>query len=80
MNTETPAPLGPLMRPDEAADYLGISVRSFWRNVANGSIPKPAKYFGRVTAIPRSEIDAVIAAAQNRAQLEGYREALGIAS
>lgn len=49
----------PLLKDKEAAPLLGISIPSFWRRVADGTIPKPIK-LGALSRWPRSEILAVI--------------------
>ena len=49
----------PLLRDKEAAPILGISVPTFWRRVADGTVPKPIK-LGALSRWPRSEILAVI--------------------
>ena len=80
MIIENEGPRGPLMRPKDAAAYLGIGLSTFWRKVATGEIPKPTKFFDRVAAIPRGELDALIYAGQERAKLKGHRAALGLTS
>ncbi|MEP3675478.1 helix-turn-helix domain-containing protein [Sulfitobacter sp.] len=49
----------PLLKVAEAAELFSISVPSFWRRVADGSIGKPIK-IGGLSRWPRSEILAVI--------------------
>ncbi|MBI1204789.1 MAG: helix-turn-helix domain-containing protein [Rhodopseudomonas sp.] len=49
----------PLLRDKEAARLLGSSTSTFWRWVANGTIPKPVK-LGGMSRWPRSEIIDVI--------------------
>lgn len=49
----------PLLKDREAAPLLGISVPTFWRRVADGTIPKPIK-LGVLSRWPQSEILAVI--------------------
>lgn len=49
----------PLLIAKEAAGLLGISVPTFWRRVADGTVPKPIK-LGALSRWPRSEIFAVI--------------------
>ncbi len=49
----------PLLKDREGAAELGISVPSFWRRVADGTITKPIK-LGGLSRWPRSEIMAVI--------------------
>ncbi|MFN4061222.1 MAG: helix-turn-helix transcriptional regulator [Paracoccus hibiscisoli] len=49
----------PLLKDREAAPVLGISVPTFWRRVADGTIPKPVK-LGNLSRWPLSEILAVI--------------------
>ncbi|MFG1464197.1 DNA-binding protein [Xanthobacter sp. DSM 24535] len=49
----------PLVSVDMGASLLGMSVASFWRRVADGTIPEPLK-LGRLSRWPRSEILTVI--------------------
>jgi predicted DNA-binding transcriptional regulator AlpA len=49
----------PLIRDAEAAEMLGCSKATFWRRVADGTIPRPLK-IGGMSRWPRSEILAVI--------------------
>ncbi len=55
--------IDPLLKVAEAAELLAISVPSFWRRIADGSVPKPIK-LGGSSRWPRSEILAVIAEAK----------------
>ena len=48
-----------LVSVDVGASLLGMSVASFWRRVADGTIPEPLK-LGRLSRWPRSELIAVI--------------------
>jgi len=49
----------PLLTVREAASLLGISIPTFWRRVADGTISKPIK-LGGLSRWPQSEILAVI--------------------
>ena len=49
----------PLLTAREGAQYLQISVPSFWRRVADGTIPKPVK-LGSLSRWPQSEITEVV--------------------
>ena len=49
----------PLIRDSEAARMLGCSKATFWRRVADHTIPRPVK-IGGMSRWPRSEISAVI--------------------
>lgn len=49
----------PLLTVQEGAKELGCSVPTFWRRVANGTLPKAVK-LGGMSRWPRSEILAVI--------------------
>ena len=53
----------PLLRAHEAADVLQISVPTFWRRVADRTVPKPVK-LGGLSRWPQSEIRAVIETAK----------------
>ena len=52
-----------LIRDGDAAALLGCSKATFWRRVADGTIPRPVK-IGGMSRWPRSEIVAVIDAAK----------------
>ncbi len=54
-----------LLKVGEAAEVLAISIPSFWRRVADGSIPKPIK-FGKSSRWLHSEIQEVIEDAKAR--------------
>ncbi len=57
----------PLLTAREGADLLQISVPTFWRWVANGTLPRAVK-LGGMSRWPRSELLAVIEHAKaNRA-------------
>ena len=51
--------IDPLLKDREAALLLGISVPTFWRRVADGTVPKPVK-LGNLSRWPQSEILEVI--------------------
>lgn len=53
----------PLLTARESAIYLQISVPTFWRRVADGTVPKPVK-IGSLSRWPRSEIIEVIETAK----------------
>jgi predicted DNA-binding transcriptional regulator AlpA len=53
----------PLLIARESAAILQVSVPTFWRRVADGTIPKPVK-LGGLSRWPRSEILGVIEAAK----------------
>jgi len=57
-------PTGPLLRPKQAAEYLGISVSTYYLRAAEGRLPDPKRLAAgmRVAGIPRPWLDAVIAA------------------
>lgn len=55
----------PLLTVREAAKFLQISVPTFWRRVADGTIPNPIK-LGALSRWPQSEIAAVIDQAKAR--------------
>ena len=55
--------IDPLLIAREAAAILQISVPTFWRRVADGTIPKPVK-LGGLSRWPKSEILAVIETAK----------------
>jgi predicted DNA-binding transcriptional regulator AlpA len=51
--------MDPLLTVRESARILQISVPTFWRRVADGTVPKPVK-LGGLSKWPESEILAVI--------------------
>lgn len=55
----------PLLTAREAAPMLGISIPTFWRRVADGTVPKPVK-LGALSRWPQSEIIEVIEKAKAR--------------
>jgi predicted DNA-binding transcriptional regulator AlpA len=55
----------PLLTAREGAAFLQISVPTFWRRVADGTIP-PAIRLGGLSRWPQSEIAAVIEQAKAR--------------
>ena len=59
----SPVSTDPLLTAPEAANVLSMSVPTFLRRVADGTIPKPLK-FGKLSRWPQSEIAAVIATAK----------------
>lgn len=52
----------PLIRDTEAAFLLGCAKATFWRRVADGTIPPPIR-IGRTSRWRKSEIEAVISEA-----------------
>ena len=57
------ADIDPLIRDGDAAGMLGCSKATFWRRVADGTIPKPVK-IGGMSRWPQSELLAVVEAAK----------------
>jgi predicted DNA-binding transcriptional regulator AlpA len=55
----------PLLTVREGAAVLQMSVPTFWRRVADGTVPKPVK-IGSLSRWPRSEILSVIEQAKAR--------------
>lgn len=53
----------PLLTAREGAILLQISVPTFWRWAANGTLPKPVK-LGGMSRWPQSELLAVVEAAK----------------
>jgi len=60
----------PLLTAKEGAAVLQVSLPTFWRRVADGTVPRPVK-IGALSRWPRSEIIAVIEAAKARRSCEG---------
>ena len=48
-----------LLRVDEGAAMLAISVRAFYRLIADGQLPRPVK-IGRATRMPLSDLERYI--------------------
>ena len=63
LRNTTAIPVDPLLTAREAAPLLCISVPTFWRRVADGTIPKPIK-LGALSRWPQSEILQVIETAK----------------
>lgn len=59
LHNSTAIPVDPLLKDREAAPLLSISIPTFWRRVADGTIPKPIK-LGALSRWPQSEILEVI--------------------
>lgn len=57
MNEPTPTLV--YLRPKSAAEYLGISIATFWRLVAKGKIPT-AKVSTRTTVCKKEDLDVLI--------------------
>lgn len=60
-------PIGPMLRPNEAARYLGITKPHLYRLANEGRLPRPFKLFGggsnAAAGIPKPWLDAIIAEA-----------------
>lgn len=57
--------IDPLLTARESAAVLQISIPTFWRRVADGTVP-PAVKIGALSRWPRSEILAAIEDAKGR--------------
>jgi predicted DNA-binding transcriptional regulator AlpA len=55
----------PLLTAREGARVLQVSIPTFWRRVADGTVPKPVK-IGALSRWPKSEIFDVIEKAKAR--------------
>lgn len=55
--------LEPLLTAKDGAAFLAISLPTFWRRVADGTIPQPVK-IGNLSRWPESDIASVIASAK----------------
>lgn len=57
-------PAGPLLRPADAAAFLGVGQRCFYQMVEAGEVPAPFRIRpgGKATAVPKSWLDAVVTA------------------
>lgn len=56
--------IDPLLNAPESAILFHVSEPTFWRRVADGSIPKPIK-IGHLSRWPQSELLAVIETLKN---------------
>ena len=63
-------PKGPLLRPPQAAAYLGIAVSTYYALAKSGDLPKPVKLFqgGRSSGVPKNQLDALISDRSHRAE------------
>ena len=55
----------PLLTARESAALLQISIPTYWRRVADGTVPKPVK-IGALSRWPQSEVLGVIEQAKAR--------------
>lgn len=58
------APIGPMLRPKDAAQHLGYSVSRYYALAADGKLPKPiamGEERSSASAVPQSWLDAIIA-------------------
>lgn len=55
---------GPMLRPKDAWAYVGFKKSEYYRQIAEGKLPKPIKMTddGYTVATPRAWLDAFIAA------------------
>ena len=52
---------GPMLRPSEAARYLGLSRSQYYAGATDGRFPEPISISARASGVPRAWLDAVIA-------------------
>ncbi len=59
---EIDAPKGPLLRPADAAAFLGIGLSTYYALAKSGDLPPPLKLTscGRAAGVPKSQLDALI--------------------
>ena len=55
----------PLIRDADGATMMGCSKATFWRRVADGTVPRPIK-IGGTSRWRRSDIESVIAKAESQ--------------
>ncbi len=48
-----------LLRPKEAAAWLGVSLRTLYREVASGKLPRPVKV-GACSRFPQTELERYV--------------------
>lgn len=51
---------GPILRPAEAAAYIGLSKARYYESAAKGLLPSPILIGARATGVPQPWLDAVI--------------------
>lgn len=56
------SPEGPLLRPAEAAQFLSISVSSYYALAKSGTVPSPVKITpnGRASGVPKNVLEAFV--------------------
>lgn len=59
-----------MLRPKQAAEYIGLSHSHFWAEVNRGAIPRPFNISPRATALPKPWLDHIIAERANAASGE----------
>ena len=59
---------GPILRPADAARYVGLGLSTFYNGIAEGSLPPLIKIGPRASGVPRPWLDAVL---RSRALLTG---------
>ena len=52
---------GPILRQRDASAYMGVSRSTFYRLLAEGSLPKPISLTANAKGFPRPWLDAVLA-------------------
>lgn len=53
-------PSGPLLRPADAANYLGLSISSFYGLIQSGALPPLVKIGPRAAGMPKPWLDRLI--------------------
>lgn len=53
---------GPILRPADAAEYIGVSLPAYYAGAAKGRFPSPIKIGNRASGVPRPWLDAFIGA------------------
>lgn len=51
---------GPLLRPKDAAAYIGVSKSTFYRMIGERLIPRPLRIIGNTTGFPKAWLDHFI--------------------
>lgn len=60
--------IDPLLNARESSAQLRVSLPTFWRRVADGTVPKPVK-IGALSRWPQSEIIGVIETAKSAREI-----------
>jgi predicted DNA-binding transcriptional regulator AlpA len=67
--SEMPDVQGGAMRPEKAAEYIGVAISTLWKIAKEDpSFPRPFKLSSRCTLIYRAQLDAWLASKATQSQ------------